>query len=95
MVEYGIYMKHCKVEIYLLELKLSQYPYLNSTKPRSFCRGDTVGYLETVMKEEFNVERDAECRVWHRFMTTYELLSNHSQTLQEAGLYNGQVSVVK
>ena len=96
VVEHGMYIKYCKVEVYLLEFKLSQHPYLNSTKPRSFSRGDTVGYLEAVMKEEFNVERYAECRVWHRFMTnTYELLSNRSQTLQEAGLYNGQVSVVK
>ena len=91
-----MYIKYCKVEVYLLEFKLSLHPNLNSTKPRSFSRGDTVGYLEAVMKEEFNVERDAECRVWHRFMTnTYELLSNRSQTLQESGLYNGQVSVVK
>ena len=31
----------------------------------------------------------------HRYMTnTYELLSNSSQTLQDAGLYNGQVNGV-
>ena len=95
VVEHGMYMKHCKVEVYLLEFKLSLHPNLNSTKPRSFSRADTVGDLEAIMKEEFSVERYAECRVWHRFMTdTYELLSNCSQTLQDAGIYNGQVSVV-
>ena len=95
VVEHGAYMKHCKVEVYLLEFKLSLHPYLNSTKPQHFSRADTVGDLEAIMKEEFNVERYAECHVWHRFMTnTYELLSNCSQTLQDAGLYNGQVSVV-
>ena len=49
--------------------------------------------LEEQVKETFSVAQDMECRVWHRYMTnTYELLSNSSQTLQDAGLYNGQVS---
>ena len=95
VVDHGMYMKHSEVEVYLLEFKLSLHPNLNSNRPHSFSRADTVGYLVAVMKEEFNVERDAECRVWHLFMTnTYELLSNCSQTLQDAGFYNGQVSVV-
>lgn len=41
----------------------------------------------------FNSYSDAECRVWYRYRTnTYELLGNPSQTLQHAGLYNGQVN---
>ena len=53
----------------------------------------TVAELELKMKETFSVAKDAECRVWHRYMTdTYELLNNSSQTLTDAGLYNGQVS---
>ena len=93
VVEHGMYMKHCKVEVYLLEFKLSLHPISNTTKTRSFSRADTVGDLEAALKEEFEVDSNCECRVWHRFMThTYELLSNSSQTLQDAGLYNGQVS---
>lgn len=93
VVEHGMYMKHCKVEVYLLEFKLVIHPNFNIVKPHNFSRGDTVGYMEAVLKKEFNVEKDTECRVWHRFMThTYELLSNRSQTLQDAGLYNGQVN---
>ena len=92
VVEHGMYMKHCKVEVYLLEFKLSLHPNLNVSKSRSFSRADTVADLESALKEEFEVSGDAECRVWHRFMThTYELLSNGSQSLQDAGLYNGQV----
>ena len=86
---HGIYMKHLKVEVYLFEFELTIHKF------RGFSRDDTVSDLEAVLKEEFKVERDAECRVWHRFMTnTYELLSNSSQTLQDAGLYNGQVNAV-
>ena len=44
------------------------------------------------LRQVFSVSEDVECRVWHRYVTnTYELLSNSSKTLQEAGLYNGQV----
>lgn len=43
VVEYGLYMKHCKVEVYLLNFKLSLHPKLNDTIVKSFSRADTVG----------------------------------------------------
>ena len=92
VVEHGMYMKHLKVEVHLLEFKLSLHPNLNVSKSRSFSRADTVVDLEAGLREEFQVGSYCECRVWHRFTTyIYELLSNRSQTLQDAGLYNGQV----
>jgi ubiquitin carboxyl-terminal hydrolase 4/11/15 len=95
VVEHGMYMRHCKVEVYRLEFKLTIYPNIDDFKYHSFSQGDTVEYLEAALKKEFEVEEDAECRVWHRFMThTYELLSNRSQTLQDVGLYNGQVKLL-
>jgi ubiquitin carboxyl-terminal hydrolase 4/11/15 len=92
VVDHGMYMKHRKVEVYLLEFKLTIHPNFHNFKWHSFSRVNTVEYLEAMIKKEFEVEEGAVCRVWHRFMThTYELLSNRSQTLQDAGLYNGQV----
>ena len=53
----------------------------------------TLAELEERMRSVFSIPETKECRVWHRYMTSiYELHSNTSQTLQEAGLYNGQVS---
>ena len=94
MVKHSVYMKHLKVEVYVLEFKLVIYPNFEDFKgPHGLSRADTVGDVEAVLRKEFEVEKDAECRVWHRFMThTYELLSNSSQTLQAAGLFNGQVN---
>jgi ubiquitin carboxyl-terminal hydrolase 4/11/15 len=93
VVEFGMYMKHLKVELYLLEFKLTIHPNIDNVKCYSFSREDNIENLEAVLRKEFEVEEDAECRVWYRFMThTYELLSNRSQTLQDAGLYNGQVN---
>ena len=45
VVEHGLYMKHCKVEVYLLELKLSLHPKLNEPVNKFFSRADTIGTL--------------------------------------------------
>ena len=120
-MEHGLYMKHCKVEVYLLEFKLSLHPKLNESVNKSFSRADTIGTLcssygavsflsllmsffpssyshpadlKAKLKSTFDVEKDVQCRVWHRYMTSpYELLSDPKQSLQDAGLYNGQVCV--
>ena len=46
VMEHGLYMKHCKVEVYLLELKLSMYKS-NEVITRQFSRVSTVGNLWT------------------------------------------------
>ena len=133
-MEHGLYMKHCKVEVYLLEFKLCLHPKLNEPVNMTFSRADTISMpcslcrahsvvslltfflssrfhillssllppflssspadLEVKLRSVFDVEKDAQCRVWHRYMTsTYELLSDPKQSLQDAGLYNGQVRV--
>ena len=95
VVEFGKYMKHCVVEIYQFEFKLSIHPNINDAKIRSFSRADTVGDLEAALKEEFGVNKSAECRVWQCFMPhTYKLLSNKSQTLNNADLYNEWVNSI-
>ncbi len=54
------------------------------------CTGD----LERSMRQLYEVSDSTECRVWHRYLTnSYELLSNSAQSLQDAGLYSGQVGV--
>ena len=45
IVEYGLVMKHCKVEVYRLNFKLSLHPKLSETTVETFSRTDTVGML--------------------------------------------------
>ena len=49
VVEHGLYMKHCKVEVYLLEFKLYLHPKANETVVKSFSRASTVGMLHRVL----------------------------------------------
>ena len=43
VVEHGLYVKHCKVEVYLVEFKLALHPDVNAFKTKKFSRADTVG----------------------------------------------------
>ena len=45
MVEYGTYVKHLKVEVYLVELKLCIHPHLNEAKTRYFSRAALTSEL--------------------------------------------------
>ena len=48
-MEFGSYMKHCKVEVYLMEFKLFQQSQLNETVTKMFSRGTTVGECRNVV----------------------------------------------
>lgn len=96
VVEHGMYVKSCKVEVYLTEFKLSQYSDPQTLVTRQFSKGDTVGQVVSEMKKVFNIPEDAETRVWNKYMSsTYELLSNLEFTVQDAGLYQGQVLIIE
>ena len=43
VVEYGLYVKHYKVEVYLVEFKLALHPDVDTIQSMKFSRADTVG----------------------------------------------------
>lgn len=48
------------------------------------------------MRKQFDISDDKEVRLWNKYMTnTYEHLNKLEQTLQEAGLYSGQIIVIE
>lgn len=48
------------------------------------------------MREIFGISDDVEVRLWIKYMTnTYELLNKREQTLQEVGLYSGQLVIIE
>ncbi len=53
-----------------------------------------IGHVESVMRSVFEIAEDKETRIWNKYMSnTYELLNKKEQTVQDCGLYNGQVSI--
>ena len=91
VVEYGKFVKQCKVEIYPLELKACLYPKENEFKIVRISRCDTIRVLENKIRKVFSIEANKVVRVYNRYMTyTYELIKDLNQEAQDVGLFDGQ-----
>ncbi|XP_067854552.1 ubiquitin carboxyl-terminal hydrolase 4 isoform X1 [Heptranchias perlo] len=96
VVEHGMFVKHCKVEVYLLELKLCENNNMDNVVTRHFSKADTIDTIEKEMRKLFDISVEKETRLWNRYMTnTYEQLNKPDNTVQDAGLYQGQVLVIE
>ncbi|CAH1783519.1 unnamed protein product, partial [Owenia fusiformis] len=96
VIEQGMFVKQCKVEVYLLDLKLCQNSNTEEQVSRQFSRADTLEYIEQEMRKLFEIKEDTEVRLWNKYMTnTYEHLNKPDNTVQDAGLYPGQVIVIE
>uniref|UniRef100_A0A8C5LEJ9 Ubiquitin carboxyl-terminal hydrolase n=1 Tax=Jaculus jaculus TaxID=51337 RepID=A0A8C5LEJ9_JACJA len=96
VVEHGLFVKHCKVEVYLLELKLCENSNPTNVLSCHFSKADTIATIEKEMRKLFNIPAERETRLWNKYMSnTYEQLSKLDNTIQDAGLYQGQVLVIE
>ncbi|XP_016048216.1 ubiquitin carboxyl-terminal hydrolase 4 isoform X2 [Erinaceus europaeus] len=96
VVEHGLFVKHCKVEVYLLELKLCENSDPTNVLSCHFSKADTIATIEKEMRKLFNIPAERKTRLWNKYMSnTYEQLSKLDNTVQDAGLYQGQVLVIE
>ncbi|XP_059151065.1 ubiquitin carboxyl-terminal hydrolase 15-like [Physella acuta] len=96
VIEQGMFVKHCKVEVYMMELKLSNNSDVTTVITHAFSRADTIATIEQEMRRLFSIPDNKEVRLWNRYMSnTYELLTKKDVSLQDAGLYQGQVIVIE
>uniref|UniRef100_A0A8C4GQ84 Ubiquitin carboxyl-terminal hydrolase 15 n=1 Tax=Dicentrarchus labrax TaxID=13489 RepID=A0A8C4GQ84_DICLA len=96
VVEQGMFVKHCKVEVYLTELKLCEDSNIDNVITRRFSKADTIDMIEKEMRKLFTIPDEKETRLWNRYMSnTFEPLNKPDSTIQDAGLYQGQVLVIE
>uniref|UniRef100_A0A8B9PA23 Ubiquitin carboxyl-terminal hydrolase n=1 Tax=Apteryx owenii TaxID=8824 RepID=A0A8B9PA23_APTOW len=96
VVEYGLFVKHCKVEVYLLELKLCENSNPDNVVSCHFSKADTIATIEKEMRKLFNIPAEKETRLWNRYMNNpWEHLSKLDSTVQDAGLYQGQIVLIE
>ncbi|KAI1905468.1 hypothetical protein AGOR_G00016510 [Albula goreensis] len=96
VVEQGMFVKHCKVEVYLTELKLCEDSNMDNVVTRRFSKADTIDTIEKEMRKLFSIPDEKETRLWNKYMSnTFEPLSKPDSTIQDAGLYQGQVLVIE
>uniref|UniRef100_A0A673ALQ5 Ubiquitin carboxyl-terminal hydrolase n=1 Tax=Sphaeramia orbicularis TaxID=375764 RepID=A0A673ALQ5_9TELE len=92
VVEHGMFVKHCKVEVYLLELNLCENDNMDNVVTRHFSKADTIDTIEKEMRTLFDIPSEKETRLWNKYMSnTYEQLNKPDSTVQDAGLFQGQV----
>ncbi|XP_071242254.1 ubiquitin carboxyl-terminal hydrolase 15-like isoform X4 [Salvelinus alpinus] len=96
VVEQGMFVKHCKVEVYLTELKLCEDRDMDNVVTRRFSKADTIDTIEKEMRKLFSIPDEKETRLWNKYMSnTFEPLNKPDSTIQDAGLYQGQVLVIE
>ena len=50
VIEQGMFVKHCKVEVYLMDLKLCQNNNMEQVVSKQFSRSNTIGkYIFIIM----------------------------------------------
>jgi len=96
VVEHGMFVKHCKVEVYFIEFQLAENSNLEETRKKKFSKSDTLEHIQSVMRTEFNISADSETRLWNKYSSnTYEQLSRLDNTVQDAGLFSGQLIIIE
>uniref|UniRef100_A0A8C1W2T2 Ubiquitin carboxyl-terminal hydrolase n=1 Tax=Cyprinus carpio TaxID=7962 RepID=A0A8C1W2T2_CYPCA len=96
VVEHGMFVKHCKVEVYLLELNLCENDNMDKIVTRHFSKADTIDTIGKEMRTLFDIPSEKEIRLWNKYMSnTYEQLNKLDSTVQDAGLFQGQVLVIE
>uniref|UniRef100_A0A8C5LFH4 Ubiquitin carboxyl-terminal hydrolase 15 n=1 Tax=Jaculus jaculus TaxID=51337 RepID=A0A8C5LFH4_JACJA len=96
VVEQGMFVKHCKIEVYLTELKLCEIGNMDNVITQRFSKADTIDTIEKEIRKIFNIPDEKETRLWNNYMSnTFEPLSKPDNTIQDAGLYQGQVLVIE
>lgn len=96
VVEYGMFVKHCKVEVYLLELLLCEFSNMDHSVTRHFSKADTVACIEKEMRKIFNIPDGKKTRLWNKYMSnTFECLRSPGSSVQDTGLFQGQVILIE
>jgi len=96
VVEHGMFVKQFKVEVYYIEFQLAENSNLEEQKKKKFSKSDTLEEIQTVMKELFGIPALEETRLWNKYTSnTYEQLARLDNTVQDAGLFSGQLIIIE
>lgn len=82
VVEQGMFVKHCRVEVYLTELKLCKFSNMDCCVSRHFSKADTVVCIEKEMHKIFKIPDGKKTRLWNKYMSnTFKCLNNPGSSI--------------
>lgn len=68
-MEYGLFVKYCKVEVYLLELKFCENSDFINVLSCYFSKVDIIVIIEKEMWKLFNIFVECEIWFWNKYMS--------------------------
>lgn len=96
VVERGMYVKHCMLEVYLTKLFLCEFNNMDQQVSRLFSKADTVACIENEMRKIFNIPDKKKTRLWIKYMSnTFECLACPGTNVQDAGLFQEQLVLIE
>uniref|UniRef100_A0A669QJ07 Ubiquitin carboxyl-terminal hydrolase 4 n=1 Tax=Phasianus colchicus TaxID=9054 RepID=A0A669QJ07_PHACC len=96
VMEFGLYAKHCEVEVYPLELKLCESSSPSNVISCCFSRRDSVATLVKEIRKLFKIPAEKDVRLWSsHFDGSYEQLSELGVTLEDANIYHGELVLIE
>ena len=92
VVEYGKFVKQCKVEVYPLKLKACLYHDEEDYKIVTMSRCDTIQTLDKLIRQVYNIESTKHTRVYKKNnrLPSYELIRNMNLKAMDVGLFEEQ-----
>ena len=81
-----------------MELSLVESSNGEDVRKKRFRFSDTLRFLDNMMKAEFNINQDAEARIWrkgHFDPNSLTLLNDLDKTLEELWLLSGQQLIIE
>lgn len=96
VVEYGMFVKHLKVEVYFTKLILCEFSNMDQCVSQHFSKADTVAFIEKEMCKIFNIPEGKKTRLWAKYMSnTFQCLGQPGNSIQDAGLFQGHVVLIE
>lgn len=94
-IEFGTFVKHCKVEVYLIRLNLCNNFELLKPVVFQFSAADLIQKIETVMRNIFQISSVLDVRLWGSYASGQFDLLPVDKVIQEIPLAQNQYVVIE
>lgn len=94
-IQYGAFVKHCKVEVYLLQLYLCDNFELLKAVAFSFSGADLIEKVESIMRNIFDIPSTSETRIWGSYSSGQFDLLSLNKAIQDIPLAHNQYVVIE
>ncbi|KAJ9597759.1 hypothetical protein L9F63_011367 [Diploptera punctata] len=96
VVEYGLFVKHYKAEVYLQHLRFCKNFKKETEVSQEVSKTHTIGYIEKLMRKTYGISNNEEVRLWTCFdPNSCDELTKPEETVQDIGFYQNQILVIE